>query len=105
MTKIIFPIIKVDDNRFSLTVDLGIYTKESITAACYKYSNLYIINQRLKDNAVEITFESKKNTSIAENEIKEFYNELIDQQLRYNTEKQFGAIRDAIVHEAFKPIN
>ena len=35
----------------------------------------------------------------------QFCNELIDQQVRYNTNLQFGHIRDLIVEEAFKPVN
>ena len=35
---------------------------------------------------------------------KQFCNELIDQQIRYNTNAQFGHIRDMIVQEAFKPV-
>ena len=35
---------------------------------------------------------------------KQFCNELIDQQIRYDTEQKFGKIRDMIVEEAFKPI-
>ncbi|MFI3261701.1 MAG: His-Xaa-Ser system protein HxsD [Rikenellaceae bacterium] len=105
MTKITFPIITTDDNRFQLSVDLCIYTKDSITAACYKFSHLFFIHQALKGNNIEIIFESKDNNTITEEAVKQFCNELIDQQLRCNTEKQFGAIREMIVNEAFKPLN
>jgi His-Xaa-Ser system protein HxsD len=35
---------------------------------------------------------------------KEFNNELIDQQVRYDTELKFGEIRNLIVKQAFAPI-
>ena len=41
---------------------------------------------------------------VTEDVPKQFCNELIDQQIRYNTNAQFGHIRDMIVQEAFKPV-
>lgn len=105
MTKLRFPFVEVDNNCFQLTVDLGIYAKETIIAACYKFSNHYHIHQVLNDTHIKVFFESKKDNTITEDNVKQFCNELIDQQLRYNTEKQFGKIRDMIVEEAFKPLN
>ena len=54
---------------------------------------------------MEVVFESKDNQIVTEKVVKQFCNDLIDQQVRYNTEKQFGHIRDLIVEEAFKPVN
>ena len=52
-----------------------------------------------------VVFESKESNSISEETVKRFCNELIDQQVRYNTNQQFGHIRDLIVEEAFKPVS
>ena len=41
---------------------------------------------------------------VTEDVLKQFCNELIDQQIRYNTNVQFGHIRDMIVKEAFRPV-
>ena len=67
---------------------------------------------RYHDDPISITgeniivvFESKDGKAIAEEEVKQFCNELIDQQVRYNTNIQFGHIRDLIVEEAFKPVS
>lgn len=51
-----------------------------------------------------LSFESKDNSKVTEVIPKQFCNELIDQQIRYNTNVQFGHIRDMIVQEAFKPV-
>ena len=56
-------------------------------------------------NRVVATFESKEENIVDDKIVKQFCNELIDQQLRYNTNVQFGHIRDLIVEEAFKPVN
>lgn len=53
---------------------------------------------------VNVCFESKDNSKVTEDVPKRFCNELIDQQIRYNTNAQFGHIRDMIVQEAFKPV-
>ena len=46
-----------------------------------------------------------ENNLVSDKTGREFCNELIDQQVRYNTNLQFGHIRDLIVKEAFKPVN
>ncbi len=99
------PITKIEGNRFQIMVDLELYAKESITAACYKFSNTFFIHQAQNGNSVEVIFEDKGDNHVTEVAVKEFCNELLDQQLRYNTNLQFGKIRDMIVEEAFRPIN
>lgn len=108
MAKIDFPLYAIDGNKFLLNVDLRLYAKESIVASAYKYSAKYHIIQELdkeNPNIIKVVFNSKAGNMIGENDVKEFCTELLDQQLRYNTEKQFGHIRDLIVEEAFKPIS
>jgi len=108
MTKIQFPIVELDNNRFQLFIDLSLYAKEAINATCYKYSHLYYIHQQvLKGNnsIIEIIFESKDGAVVTIDIPKQFCNDLIDQQLRFDTNCQFGKIRDRIVEEAFKPIS
>ena len=52
---------------------------------------------------VSVTFESKED-KLDESIVKQFCNDLIDQQLREITTEKFGHIRDLIVEEAFKPV-
>lgn len=49
-------------------------------------------------------FESKDG-GLEENIVKQFCNDLIDQQLREFTTEKYGHIRDLIVEEAFKPVS
>ena len=87
---------------------MNLYAKEVITAALYKFTHLYFIHQVTdcnNPNLVHIVFESKKDNQVNIGIPKHFCNELIDQQLRHYTNKQFGYIRDLIVEEAFKPVN
>lgn len=105
MNKLIFPITKLENNKFQVVVDTAIYAKESLVAACYKFTDSFYIHQQATGDKVEVVFESKDDKSVTEETVKQFCNELIDQQVRYNMNQQFGHIRDLIVEEAFKPVN
>lgn len=107
MAHINFPVIEIEGNKFQMSIDLNLYAKEAITATLYKFSHLFYIHQEMdsNQNRVVATFESKKENIVDDKIVKQFCNELIDQQLRYNTNVQFGHIRDLIVEEAFKPVN
>ena len=97
-----------DNDKIIVIVDLNLYNKEVLTATLYKFAHLYYIHQEMdgnKPNLVQVVFESKDCNFINAELSKEFCNELIDQQLRYDTNIQFGHIRDLIVEEAFKPVN
>jgi len=107
MTELKFPMAELDGGLFQVRVDLTIYSQEALTATCYKYSGNHYAHQE-KDsenpNIVIVTFETKDGSKVDASTPKEFCTSLIDQQLRFDTNKQFGHIRDLIVEEAFKPI-
>ena len=105
MQKIEFPIVEFDNHTFQIKASLGIYNKEAVVATCYKYSGKYFVHQELNNDSIVVTLQSKDEQSVSEKTAKQFCNELIDQQIRYNTNLQFGHIRDLIVEEAFKPVN
>ena len=105
MPKIKFPIVEIDECTFQVKANLDIYNKGAITAACYKFSGIYFVHQKLDDNDIVVTLQSKDKQPVTEDVAKAFCNDLIDQQIRYNTNLQFGHIRDLIVEEAFKPVN
>nr|WP_321375774.1 His-Xaa-Ser system protein HxsD [uncultured Bacteroides sp.] len=100
-----FPIQTIDDKKLKVRVSLKIYNKETLVATLYGLTNLCFIHQEIIDeNMIDVFFEPKENEDI--NVIaKRFCNDLIDQQVRYNTNEQFGKIRDLIVEQAFKPIS
>jgi len=89
-----------------LKVDLSIYRQDVITLAVYKFTDKCFISQGKIENEVQITFTVKPaQTMNLELLAKEFENELIDQQVRYDTEQKFGHIRNLIVEKAFSPIS
>ena len=105
MAELKFPVTELDKDKFQVVVDMAIYAKESLVAACYKFTDRFYIHQQTSGNNVIAIFEAKDGNEISNVIVKQFCNELIDQQVRYNTNLQFGHIRDLIVEEAFKPVN
>lgn len=105
MSNLKFPINEIDNDKFKVVVEMSLYTKESLVAACYKFTDRFYVHQQLIGENVEVVFESKDGNAVTDVVVKQFCNELIDQQVRYITNQQFGHIRDLIVEEAFKPVS
>lgn len=100
-----FPVSIIEDNKFKVIADLSLYAKDAVVSACYKFTDHFYVHQQLVDNKVEVIFEAKDGSTVTDVVVKQFCNELIDQQVRHNMNLQFGHIRDLIVEEAFKPVN
>ena len=100
MGALIFPVTKLENDKFQVVVDMALYAKETLVAACYKFTDQFYLHQQ-----TDGVFESKDGNTISEETVKQFCNELIDQQVRFNTNQQFGHIRDLIVEEAFKSVD
>ena len=105
MAELKFPITKLENERFQVVIDMSLYAKEAVTSAYYKYTDRFYIHQQTDGGNIVVVFESKDGNAVSDSIVKQFCNELIDQQVRYNTNQQFGHIRDLIVEEAFKPVN
>lgn len=105
MAELKFPVTELDKDKFQVVVDMAIYAKESLVAACYKFTDRFYIHQQTSGINVIAIFEAKDGNEISNVIVKQFCNELIDQQVRFNTNQQFGHIRDLIVEEAFKPVS
>ena len=105
MAELKFPITELESDKFQVVVDMALYAKEALVAACYKFTDRFFVHQQTESDAVKVLFESKDGNAASDEVVKQFCNELIDQQVRHNTNQQYGHIRDLIVEEAFKPVN
>lgn len=105
MLKLKIPVTELEKDKFQVVVDMTLYAKESLVAACYKFTDRFYVHQQSLGDNVNVVFESKDGNTVSEEVVKRFCNELIDQQVHYNTNLQYGHIRDLIVEEAFKPVN
>ena len=107
MSCIKVPVAKTDKGGFQVTVDLNLYSEKAITATIYKYTDQFFVYQSTMpndDKQVNVIFESKEGI-LDKSIVKQFCNDLIDQQLREITTEKYGHIRDLIVEEAFKPVS
>jgi len=94
------------DNTLKIKVDLNIYNQEVITVAVYKFTDKCFVSQNKVDNDIEVTLTAKPDQAVNFDLMeKQFESELIDQQVRYDTEQKFGEIRNLIVKQAFAPIS
>ena len=100
--------VKRKPGGLEVTLSKAIYEKEAVFAAAYALSNL--CRNRIEPGQagyVKVSLEfldSCKESDRLEVENK-FMNELIDQQLRLDLEKRYGAIRRLIVQQAFAPLD
>lgn len=105
MTKLTYPISYSEGRLALVSLPKSIYEAEAIRQTAYKYSGEFNIIVQDNDEVFNVTFDSKSENPITERQVKDICNDFIDQQIRIDTEKRFGHIRDLIVEEAFNPIN
>ena len=77
-------------NALIIKVSSEIYSKEAVSSTCYKYLKDYFINQlnNEQEKCIEVTLESKNSAEISDIVGKQFMNNLIDQQVRENVNKE-----------------
>ena len=98
---------KLEGGKILIKLDQSLYEKEAVMAAAYKMTDFcHIIVKPLENKQLGIFFEPKNSQD--ENELKliakNYCNEVLDQQVRLDVEKQNGNIRDLLVKQAFSPI-
>ena len=107
MSSIKVPITKTDKEGFQVIIDLNLYSEKAIIATIYRYTDKFFVYQNTmpsNDKQVCVIF-YLFDGGLEENIVKQFCNDLIDQQLREFTTEKYGHIRDLIVEEAFKPVS
>ena len=105
MAQMTYPITIIDENKASVSLAKSMYSAEAIQASAYKFSGEFFIHLSEQGDNYITLFEKKNGTHIDELTIKRICNDFIDQQIRIQTECQFGHIRDLIVEEAFRPVS
>ena len=96
---------KIENNKLLLTVQNDMYEKEAILNASYKYTDKCFVNIEPIGTVTEIYFQSKNDNIDLENIALNFGNELIDQQVRLSTGREFKVIREELVKKAFSSIS
>lgn len=89
-----------------LKVSTKIYDLSAVVQTSYRFTQkCYIQISPICDDIIGVYVKVKGNRNIDLKDLADnFMNELIDEQVRISTEKEFGIIRDAIVKKAFSPV-
>ena len=95
------------DETINLSLDVGLYSRDAILNTAYLFTNKCHVDLRsYGDKTAEVIFTQKPNSELELDTIaKDFLNELIEQQLRVNIDKETKAIKELIVKEAFAPLD
>ena len=96
-------ILALGDSLIAAEVDLSIYSLPSVFRACYKFTNIcYLFIARTEEpDWLAVTFQAKETTQHVAALLGEFFNELLDQQIREALEIEAGPVRELIVAQAF----
>ena len=96
----------MEDGRLFIELKKEIFDKEAITLTTYKFTDACYIGVDLSSSGnFKVSFKAKDKQSNLEEIIDKFCNELIDQQVRVETQQEFGKIKEEIVRKAFSPID
>lgn len=85
----------------------GIYDKEAIMSASYRYIDRYAVLVDLINDKYQIQFTHKgpANKESMHSDLLAFQNDVLDEQLRNVLGQKTGSIRELIVRHAFSPID
>lgn len=95
---------KIDGNKLLLTIQNELFEKEAILNTSYKFTNTCFINIESIGDNTEVYFQAKELNQDLEKTALNFGNELIDQQVRLNTGREFKVIREELLKKAFSSI-
>ena len=94
------------DGEIKLDLDVKLYSRDAILNTAYRFTDKCYVNlQSYGDKTAQVVF-SPKNDKNKELKVlvKDFLNELIDQQLRVRIWDETQEIREQIIKEAFAPL-
>ena len=102
-----FFIIDFEVGDYVIQIDNKIYDIEAIQSTVYKYTNkFYIKIYSITDDIIGVRFKEKipQGKENVETTLHEFYNALVEYQIRFDLEKRFGNLREQIYQRAFAPM-
>lgn len=96
---------KLPGNEGAVVLSKEFFEREPVFAAAAKFTNIFFVMiQPYGEDCFEVSFKPKVENVQDPDAIEKFCNELIEQQVRHDLQKQFGRLRDMIVSHAFSPI-
>ena len=87
----------------SIEVDSNVYSIEAVRNAVYESSMIKNSRIERKEPNSVIIYLDISDRGKEESFMKDFFNSLLDHQIRIDLHKKFGIIREMIVAQAFEP--
>lgn len=102
-------ILEANDSSAHILLSKELYEKEAVFAALYLFEDKCVMVMTPEGaTQFRVAFSLKDQAKVTANMLNsligQFCNELIDQQVRRDLERQFGDMRSLIVEHAFSPI-
>lgn len=100
---------KTEDGNIVVKVAKELYERQAVFAAAHKLTDRFaVMIEPVDERTVGIFIKPKTLADLDEGAIEDalfdFCNDLLDEQVRIDLDKQFGAVRDVIVEQAFHPL-
>jgi His-Xaa-Ser system protein HxsD len=100
-------LVEAYNDGFLVKLSKEFYEQAAVLSAAYKFTgNNYVEIFPIEDRCVGIYIKPKSGVSISDAEAASygFINEVLDQQVRINNDRENGNIKDVIVEHAFSPV-
>lgn len=93
---------RFDDGALRITLPLAVYGFDAIFRSCYWLTDrAYVYLSPQRGDLIEVTVVSKREATATDRLAWEFLNDLIDQRLRIDINRETAAVREMIVAQAF----
>ena len=102
-------VFKGQDGKIVVKLAREFYERQAIFAAAHKLTDKFtVVIEPIDEHTAGVSIEPKENISpkhtVTDEAISQFCNDLIDEQLRLDLDRQYGSLREMIVKQAFAPI-
>jgi His-Xaa-Ser system protein HxsD len=96
---------KIDQAENKIILSKEFFGSKPVLLTASEFSDDYYIGiQPIGNLEFEVSILPKPNTNIKDDILKMFCNALIDNQVRYDLQGEFGKLREMIVEQAFYPL-
>jgi len=95
-----------EEKKLIIKFDVSLYNKVAVLKTCYVFQDrCYTKVETEKDSGTKVILTPKKESVNLQQIENQFWDELIDQQIRYENDNLFSDIRRLIIEQAFRPIS
>ncbi|MBP3193479.1 His-Xaa-Ser system protein HxsD [Natronogracilivirga saccharolytica] len=96
---------RIDADSIVINVDKNVFEITSIIHSSYIFTDRCYISINTNESGIEVCLKKKDKNINLDTIAREFNNEVIDQQIRLTTGREYKEIRKQLVKKAFSSIN